>query len=488
MKKNIVIVGGGTAGWFTALTIKKLLPESNVTLVESKKIGIIGVGEATTPPIVEFLQFLDICPLDLIKHTGGSIKNGISFENWNGDNKKYFHGFREKNDLDIFSINPIFQNGCLEYYLKHLIKNKMNFNEYTYSANLSYNNKIDLNNLNFALHFDTHRLSDYLEKIASKRNINYVVDSFKGLETTETGNIKKIFFNEINLDCDFVFDCSGFARLFIGNHFKEKWISYKNHLPMKKAISFYLPNEEQIKPYTEAIALQNGWIWKIPLQERIGSGYVFDSNYLTDEQAKMEAENFLNKKIEINKVHSFDAGRFENYWIKNCIAVGLSSSFIEPLESTSIHMSIIQLNQLIHFMNNLFVENEHSKSLYNKVVTNSMDEVLNFVYLHYITKRNDSNFWKNFKNNYAPPEKFKNLLQLIKDNNLRHYDVRLEKDMSLSFGLLSYLEVANGLEIFEKEENLENYTNIFPTIDHYKKIIDIKVNDAVSHIDFLKGL
>jgi tryptophan halogenase len=486
--KNIVIVGGGTAGWLTALFIKKIIPYYNVTVISDEKIGIIGVGEATTINFINFLNFLNINWLNLIKETKGSIKNGINFQNWNGDNKKYFHGFFEKNKMDPFYIPNIFSHNCLDYYYRKLIKENLNFNEYSYSAKLSYENKIDFNNINHAIHFDTNLVSIYLKNISLSRGIKHLEGTFNNVVTNKNNFIKEILLkNNIKIKCDFVFDCSGFSRLILGNYYKTKWISYKNNLPMKKAIPFYLEEEKDIEPYTSAIAMKYGWIWKIPLQHRIGSGYIFDSNYINEEQALLEAEKFFNKKLKVNKIISFEAGRYEKFWVKNCIAIGLSSTFIEPLESTSIMLSVSQLENLSHFLNNIFDYEEKSVALYNDIVNKNMEETLSFVYMHYLTKRKDSLFWKNFKKNNPIPKHFVEKLEIIKENNLRFFNSN-EVKTTCTFPVVSFLQVCNGLKLFKKKIKLSHYENLKPSIKEYKKLIDVNLKIAETNKEFLKKL
>ena len=484
--KKFVVLGGGTAGWLTALYLKKILPQHQTTLVESKEIGIIGVGEATTPNIIAFLQYLNIDVFDLIKETKGSIKNGISFENWNGDNKKYFHGFFEK--LTQFTMPPIFTADCFNHYLENLIKKKLDFNTHTYISKLSYENKIDLNKTFYALHFDTNLLSEYLEKIGKLRGIKYINGEFEKAKDYNTGIIKTICLkNKKTIPCDFVFDCSGFNRLLIGKHYGVKWKSYSKHLPMKKGIPFWLEQEQEPKPYTTALAMKYGWVWKIPLQHRIGSGYIFDSNYINEEQALQEAESTLKTKIKINKVISFEAGRFESFWQGNCIALGLASSFIEPLESTSIFLTIQQLFNLNHFLNDLFKLNVKSTELYNEMSNKNMDETLNFVYLHYLCKRKDTPFWKNFRDNYPPPSSFKSTLSKIRSNNLRYLDIE-EIKKSAAFPIMSYLMVAHGLGLPNKLPNTTHYENITPSIKQYKSMIEQATSEAMTLKTFFQNV
>lgn len=402
--KKIVVLGGGTAGWLTAHWCKFNLPNYSITLVQSKKVGIIGVGEATTPHIVTFLKDLNFDIKDIINKTNGSIKNGISFENWNGDGKKYFHSFQE--NLHDFSIDNVFNRECFDFYLKKCINENLDLNEYTYQGKLAYSNKVDVDRTNWALHFDAKLLADYLESKGNERNIRLVNGDVLEIVQNSDGSIKKLILEDGNIvEVDFIFDCSGFHKLIIGKIFKEKWLSFSKHLPMKRAIPFWLDSDDKMKPYTRAIAMKYGWMWNITLQHRVGSGYVFDSDYINEDQALIEAEQFYGTKIKINKVIDFEAGRFENWWVKNCMAIGLSSSFIEPLESTSLWLTTSQLETFKQFINEIENLDQKSIDLFNEICRNNMDEILSFVYLHYITKRKDSNFWINFKKNYPPPEK-----------------------------------------------------------------------------------
>lgn len=460
--RNIIVLGAGTAGWLTALFVRKLFPHFNIKIIGNKKIGVVGVGEATTPPFVAFLKEIDIDPLTLIREIGGSIKQGISFENWNGDGKKYFHGFIEK-FLSQTGVPPIFTHNCIDYYYRHLLHNKLDFNEYSYVAKVSYQNKIDFDEIEYAIHFNTNKVSAYLSKIGKQRNIKYIEGDYK----------------KMKLKYDFIFDCSGLSRLIISK--KSKWKSFSKFLPMKQAIPFHLKVKEN-KPYTSAVAMKYGWMWQIPLQDRIGAGYVFDSDYIDAAEAQKEAEEFLGHTINVRKVISFDAGRHEQYWVDNCMAIGLSSCFIEPLESTSIHLTVLQLQLLKQFANDLF---NGTNDMFNEVMRNTMDEISYFIYLHYNTKRKDSDFWKNVKKNYPCPPAFKPVLKAIKNNNLKYFDIQSTNRIVSGFPVTSYLKIANGLKLFNKKINIEGYENLKPSVQNIKSWMDRRYSAIVK--DGAKG-
>lgn len=484
---NIVIVGGGSAGWITALYAQRAIPNSKIKLICNEKLGIIGVGEATTPNIIDFLKFVNIDPFDVIRNTSGTIKNGINFENWNGDDKRYFHGFNEH--LSNFSVNNLQLGGDPTYYMKNLSAKGLDFNEYTYMAKISYAGKIDLSHTSYALHFDANLFAQYMKSIGVARGIEVVDGDISHAVNNERGDISCIQLTDgRSIECDFVFDCSGFNRLLIGKHYGEKWISYKNHLPMKRGIPFWIDTDENLNPYTSAIAMKYGWIWKTPLTHRYGCGYIFDSDYINEDQALEEAEALFGRKLKVNKVIDFDAGRYERFWVNNCMAVGLSSSFIEPLESTSIFLSISQLFAFSYFINDITNREKHSVDRFNEMVSKNMDTTLHFIYMHYHTKRNDSEFWKNFKHNYKPPEKFKELLEIIKTGNFRIFDTHDIK-INGNFNFTGYLQVCNGLEIYDKPPTVFGHTDIHPSIDSYKKSIDYYTEHmAQGHREFLNSL
>jgi tryptophan halogenase len=485
--KNIVILGGGTAGWLTALFSKLIFKDCNITLIESKKVGILGAGEGSTPTLVKFLKELGINRHDLLKQTGGTLKNGICFENWNGDNEKYFHSFQVRNELDRFHIPPIFGNDCYNFYLKHLINNNKKIDNHTYPPILSYDNKIDINNMSNSYHFDAHKLAEYLKNIGIERGIKLHYDEYKNVDTDEHNNITQLNFESgFSQKCDFVFDCSGFHRLLIQKHYQTKWTDYQKHLPIKKAIPFFLKQEEKIKPYTQAIAMKYGWVWKIPLQHRYGAGYIFDSDYITEEQAFNEVKEVF-PDIEYIRTINFNAGRFEKVWNNNCIAVGLSSGFTEPLEATSIWLAIEQLYHLLHFLPDMFDNNTNRKKLYNDLVTEDNDSVLNFLYFHYLTKRNDSPFWKEFRDKNKPPPKIESVINDIKNSGIKTFDLHFGSHRAM-FTEQSYLQVGDGLGIFDKKFKLDPYTNLYPQYKDYRLTVVQHLHKAMDHTDFLKSL
>ena len=390
MKKRITIVGGGTAGWLTALHINKLFKgDANITLIESSDIGILGAGEGSVPHLITFLENLDIDINEVIEQTNGTHKIGVSFENWNGDGRKYMHEF--------FSIDTEFTYTD-EYFMGFLLNSGKDLNSEVAAKVLAYNNKAPIDKLKkpytgYSIHFDSQLMANFLKKKALERGVK-LIDGI----VTEIGHNNlnyitalKLESNEI-VETDFVFDCSGFKRLIVGKFFESNWVSYKDRLKVNTALPFQLEQSTKyIEPYTKAIAMDYGWVWQIPLQHRIGCGYLFDSTLIDMDSAKDEIRKHFDTDIEFGNPIKFEAGYYGQTWINNCIAIGLSAGFSEPLEATSLLMTTYSLELLK--LNDLKYITQDSIEKYNTTVFQTNADIIDFLQLHYFTKRNDTSFW-----------------------------------------------------------------------------------------------
>jgi tryptophan halogenase len=502
--KNIVIVGGGSAGWLTALYAKKIYQEDNIILVESEEYGILGAGEGSTPNIIGFMNFLDISVEDLIKNCNATIKNGIKFTNWSEKEDSYFHPFQSINEAS---------NDYNFYLNSRFIENDTNFSHYCASLNdhefkdyvfvekfsnnfqvpyLKENNPISMNQLsNISIHFDANLLAKYLRLIGESRGILRKEGIVSEISEDLEGYINKIKTNKEEISCDFVFDCSGFRRLIIGKHYKIKWKSYSKYLPAKKALPFFLEIDKDIPPYTEAIAMDYGWMWKIPLQNRYGCGYVFDSDFISDEEAKKEIENYLGfEPIYPRKdkgAFNFEAGCFEEVWNKNCLAVGLSSGFLEPLEATSIMQLITVLTKFMSNKQNLTTKNNLVKKRFNDMYLEETQEIVNFLYLHYVTNKINTSFWKNFTKNNEMPEEIKYILSVCKDKTLfNDFDFYKNK----IFSAYSYHYILIGNKIIDNVILKRNANFILDNIkkENYKNILrkqDFLIPKLLTHNYFI---
>jgi len=475
LNKKIIVLGGGTAGWLAALFAKKYI-SNDVTLIESKKLGIIGVGEGTVPSINDFLRSVDIHPYEVIANTGGTIKKGISFERWNENNDKdiYFHNFSDRGPFNQHSINGVFSHECKDYYIKNCVSKNLDLKECLWSSKVAYANKIDHENVLNALHFDTYALGDYLSTKADERGIKHIDGIFEDLTLDDQGFINQIILQDNRkFDCDFIFDCSGLSKAIIGKKLNEPFISYSDTLAMKKAI--VIPKQEAgYYPYTKAIAMKYGWTFEIPLQHRIGRGYIFDSDYINESQAHDEVEQFYGEDIEVKKVIEFDAGRMKNAWVKNCVSLGLAQSFVEPLEATSIFVTTEMLSLLKHFINDIQKFNENSVKEYNNVVDEMVDGVRDFIRFHYISKRNDSEFWRDYPEKYKMSDYLAWIVDCLRNGELKFSQMR---GQYAKFTLFSWLVVGNGMKLFTKYNN-SGYEDMNPSIEEYLKFMD----DNIKHL------
>ena len=509
--KNIVVVGGGTAGWLTALYAKKIFPNDCIIVIESKNIGILGAGEGSTPPLINLLDFLDIPVSDLIEKTKTTIKQGVKFTGWSDSNPFYYHGFdiidTNLNNYQINNSVSIEQIRNIPYDIfQNYLKNK-NILEYDLVAMSSEKNKVlfrkydKINNSNpindfyqygkFSIHFDAKLLAERLHQIGSERKINTIYGTVKTINNNLDGDIQSLLMdNDEIIKTDFVFDCTGFSHFFIGKHFNSEWVSFSDSLPMKKAIPFFIDiDKENIATYTESIAMNYGWMWKIPLQHRYGCGYVYDSNFISDDDAKKEIENFLGYVPIYPKETPFifNPGCYKEIWKNNCIAVGLSGSFLEPLEATAIWQAIILLQEIFNKKENIFNKNKTVIKNVNEKYFKQTCEVRDFIYLHYMTNKTNNAFWKNFIENNLIPETLKEKLDLIKNSIL--YD----SDHTAIFSSNSYYRICAALEIIEKENinKIIKYNDLF-YLDGFTKNQNKDKNEVINyfstHTQLLKHL
>jgi tryptophan halogenase len=506
MTKKIVVIGGGSAGWLTALYIKKEYPDLDLTVVESKEIGILGAGEGTTPRLIEFLETLDIPLSDIVKNCDATIKNGIKFTNWNNDGEFYYHGFALKGPTllgfdaesqDLFSrplvLSSIIKNNShsdVDFIEKISELNKVPFTykEYTVDELDSHHDKLGLH----AIHFDAAKFAARLKQIGIDRNIKIIEKTITDISVNQKNNVDKILFDDATqIECDFVFDCSGFHRLIIGKIFDAKWKSYGDFLPSDSALPFFTDVENDIPPYTEAIAMKYGWMWKIPLQSRFGCGYVYDSSLISEDEAAQEIEEFLGYTPTYPRkgkgAFKFSAGCYEETWVNNCVAIGLAANFIEPLEATSIWISINMLRRLLTNPEWLFDDVSCIRDEFNKDVLSMNNDMSEFIYFHYMSQRKDTDFWKKFTYEKAP-ESLKQRLNLWKQR------FPTKNDGGPYWASDSWLIVGLGIDVISKHvarryiDNSKKYNDFFNKYYHYIARQNSKRDDCMDHRQFLEGL
>jgi tryptophan halogenase len=506
MTKNIVVVGGGSAGWLTALTAKKKYPKLNVTIIESKEIGILGAGEGSTPYLPDFLETLGITFEDLVKNCDATIKNGIKFTNWNNQDDFYYHGFSftdaslgtEVLSSKFLSTSPILVSSIM---LNNNVKD-VDFTEIVSENDkvpfileknkegktLSEYKKIG----HTSFHFNATKLAARFKEIGLERGIEVFESTITNVHLDQNNNVVSLDLdNGSNVVCDFVFDCSGFHRLIIGKTFNSKWKSYKEFLPTDAAIPFFLDMTEKIPPYTEAIAMKYGWMWKIPLQNRFGCGYVYDSSLISEQEAIKEVEDFLGFVPHYPRKDkggfSFSPGAFEEPWQNNCIAVGLAANFVEPLEATSLWVSMVELTEIFASPDFLINNSPEIRAEFNKIIVNMNDDILNFIYFHYMSLRKDTPFWDKFSYENAPEELKK---------KLDAWQKRMpgSRDNGKYWNSKSWFVVGSAQEKINKDLAKEyislsdEYKKAVDGYEYYSKYRDYKVSECTDHRQFLEGL
>ncbi len=445
--KKVVIVGGGTAGWMAAAALSKSLNKSiQVTLVESDQISTVGVGEATVPPLVLLNKYLDVNEQEFLASVKGSIKLGISFENWRNVNQDYFHsfgfvgkdswaaGFQHywRRGLDI-GINAPLADYCLEYQAG--IANKFSH--------------LPGAGINYAYHIDAGYYAKFLRKIAeqngAKRIEGKVVDV---ILCEDSGDIESIHLasGEI-IEGDLFIDCSGFRALLIEQALHTGFEDWSHWLPCDSAWAVQTESVREPVPYTRAIAHTAGWQWRIPLQHRVGNGMVYCSRYMSDDEArKFFLESVEGETIVEPHLIKFKAGQRLKYWNKNCVALGLASGFIEPLESTSIHMIQRGVTRLVQ-MFPLDGIKQSDMDEYNAQMKFEVENIRDFVVLHYhVTQREDTRFWRHCKN-MTIPKSLAHRIALFKETG------KIYVKTGELFADASWLQVMTGQGLMPKHYN-----------------------------------
>ena len=479
--KNIVIVGGGTAGWITAHNfLNKTSRRVKVTVVTAPEIPIIGVGESTTGQFNALINLKNnitgLNEKEFLKETQSTFKLGIKHTDWHTVGKSFYSPLVDNYYEQYLYPHPHYDN----YRIYH-VANNLAYNE-TLQSQLMINGRVHYKGTqnvyeNFpriavAYHLDTYKAGNYLKRKAiALKKCRYVEDQMVSFTQDAKGFIKSIKTKKgKTIKGDLFIDCSGFARVLINKAFKNKFISYKDNLLVNRALTFNIKTKK-IKNYTHAWAQRYGWLWQIPTQQRLGCGYVYSDNFINADKAQQEIESVLGHKITPQKDIKFHTGRLENVWIKNVLSTGLSSAFIEPLEATSIHATLLQVN---HFIENYYKEDlpfecELLSQQYNSEVGQLWDTIRDFIIFHYITPRKDTRFWIEASSEERRSDKLKNLLNIWKHRMPRVIDCGGDNLYGLNHGL--WYQIAMGMKLLNPtlaKKELKDYGLYDITQTHYK--------------------
>jgi len=488
---SVVVAGAGTAGWMAALFAKERHPDADVTVVYDDKIPIIGVGESTTPHFIQFMEKVGIDVSDLVKNCEATIKNSIKFTNWKGDNTSYHHAFtwgpeelqHYFNGLSLGINLDKVDIGCM---LSE--NNKVPFTKHPRRAN----NGVPVDSYascNHALHFNARKMAEYLQTVGVSRGIKIVIGKIEDVSLDADGYVAELILDtKQKIKTDFIFDCTGFSRFFVNKIYKSPVKSYEKELPVKRAMPFFLDKTDSTPPFTEATAMKYGWMWKIPVGNRYGCGYVFDSDLVSDEDAYEEICKVTNHKPHVPRKLNFKPEYATKPFNKNTLALGLSHGFLEPLEATSLMITIYMLDSLSRTLpTDIF--NRHRREEYtedyNKIVLGFVDNCVDMVCIHYLTPRDDTEFWRNFK--IAIPEQVSRTLEAINDydiDNLQDYF-----EYKSPFGISSMVKCMGGVG-YIKNETIKRNTKIdlYPEVERKIEKIKNVCEKSQNHDEYLTEL
>ena len=476
---NVVVVGSGTAGLISAIYLKQSFPKYNIKVISSSSVGIIGVGEGSTEHWRQFQDYCGIDPLDMIINTDATYKLGIRFEGWTKHTQDYFHSINSSGALHKGTFIPSYADAVLE---NDLLTDRFsslgikrdevdNIKDHAYYAN--------------QFHFDTFKTNEYFISIAKKRGIVFIDDEVTNVNRdSESGFIASISLkNNKDIKGDFFIDASGFKRVLMSKLPNQDFISYRDYLSCDSAIAFPTESDPsgKLRPYTRAIAMKNGWRWEIPTQKRRGNGYVFSSKYATESEIVDELSETFSREIIPARSFRFEPGYYKKTWQFNCVAIGLSAAFVEPLEATSISTAI---QQVIILSSHLSTFNENTRfgiDEYHRQVDSLMENILAMISMHYITDRDDTAMWREQKN-MKKPELVQKLLGLWQERLPEAQDIpRTGFEL---FHVYHFYHVAQGqglinkdnakiqLESYDSSSFIKDWYNTYSNARNLKPLID----------------
>jgi tryptophan halogenase len=471
---KVLIVGGGSAGWMSAATLKCLFPEYSVQLVESPAIPSVGVGESTITGFIEWLHILNINPEEVVKRCNGTYKLAIHFQNF----------FQENDDGFFYPFGPS-QISTINTFMWQLSQSEPFSDAMFSNMSLVRKNKFKKTTSdNYALHFDATLFAKYLrDEYCLPRGVEYFQNEIVEVRKNVDGGVECVVcVDGSELRGDLYIDCTGFKSLLLGKTLNEPFQSYEHMIPNNTAWATHIPykdKEKECVAYTNCTALKNGWVWNIPLWENIGTGYVFSNEFISDEDALEEFKTHLGDTtgVKFRKI-SFQSGHYERNWVKNVVAVGLSSGFIEPLESSGLWTVYSTLIYLARILERKYF-NEWDKNVFNSTIKNEFKQWFEFVALHYaLSTRTDSDYWRKISKNPFEP----NLSEIFTGNSSLATAAcsRLYKSDFINFK--NFTCIAMGMKWFCSDRILAK-TYLFKTgetyPEHWKKSSQIMKNNKM---------
>jgi tryptophan 7-halogenase len=457
---KIVILGGGSAGWLTALFINKCYPNYNVSVVEDPNQPPIIAGESGSSTLTHMLHYLGIDIGDWVVNTNAMPKLGSEFYDWNGLGTKFTHGLinssYDKNwvetDAGVNNTNLDFVAGFNKNFIQTALVENIPLENIFYSNGLIHSNHLPIvkkytgkdqiisyeHIIRFMWHFDSRANANYLKNLGISRGINLIEGKYVDATQKNNGDIESLtLLDNRKVEGDFFFDCSGFSKLLLDKKFNIQYNDLTDIFPARSVIAWWNEQPEKIN-HTRVYAMKYGWSWNINLHHRAGNGYLYDPDLINADQAVSEIEEKFNIKINPVADISFTPSIIKKTWHKNVIAIGISGGFIEPLEANGLGQVLVALVNSHKFQ----------IDLYNKKMLDLQYEYVDFLALHYRGHRRDTEFWRshaNDKNRITPS--LKNILEEWKDGIALFDNVRYQ-----GYSYESYLMVGNGLGLIDKDK------------------------------------
>jgi len=458
--ESVTIVGGGTAGWLAAALLQSIAAGRpgrtkplQITVIESPNIPTIGVGEATVPGMVRTLRTIGLSEREFMKRCNASFKLGVVFDNWNedpdGNPISYINPFNRAPSLHGVDLCHFYQrfganglsfvqcyaptHGLLDACKGPRVTSEKEFESF----------------MAFAYHLDAARFAELLTEKCVAAGVRHIRQNVKGVEQDENGYITALALEESGRHpVELVIDCTGFRGLIINQVLGEPFIDYSRYLANDRAMAVQIahPDPERIEPCTRSTALGAGWCWRVPLFNRVGTGYVYSSAHRSDDAARDEFLAHLGPQAgdAEPRVIPMRIGRNRNAWVKNCVALGLAGGFIEPLESTAIHMIDMGVRWLVTY----FPDSDYADPLrdrYNRLIDNLYDEVRDFICLHYrLGNRTDTQYWIDAREELDLPDRLAENIELWRHNMPAHYDL----EFSSLFSVSTYNAVLLGKQVY----------------------------------------
>ena len=487
--KKFVVVGGGSSGWIAAAILaNRMKPElCQIELVESDEIGTIGVGESTIPPFVGLLKVLGIDEQDFIASTHASFKLGIQFSDWKQKGEEYFHPFG--------SIGHAFDHyDFYQVWLKaKSLGSAQDLQDFTPAQVMAKHGrfflsekaqKTPIGESRHALHLDAKLAANYFRQYAEERGVVRTEGKVEQVLQADSGFIEQLVLTDgRKIKGDFFIDCTGFSALLIHKTLNVGYEDWSHYLPCDRAIAVQTASVDTTPPFTLATARSAGWTWRIPLQSRVGNGYVYSSKFCSDEEARTTLLGAVKGELLTEpRVIPFQTGVRHEIWKYNCLALGLAAGFVEPLESTAIHLVIRGMDFFLRYFPDCDCE-PVLVAEYNRRMVAEYEEIRDFIVLHYcVTERQDSAFWRYCKN-MELPRSLQERIELFK----AHGTVR--EGIEDLFRMESWQSVFEGMGIRPKKycpriDNL-NMDAVLPVMNNAVAMLDQLVQKLPTHDDFL---